>query len=75
LRGALNFDFFCCKHRSEPGAPLGLPFLNKDLFVAHETIVILGIPIDNYNTAETIEQILSMVDAYGRDVEPGRFQP
>ena len=35
--------------------------------MAHETIVILGIPIDNLSMAETIEQILSLVEAYGRD--------
>lgn len=35
--------------------------------MAHETIVILGIPIDNLNMAETIEQILSLVEAYGWD--------
>ena len=35
--------------------------------MAHETIVILGIPIDNLNMAETIEEILSLVEAYGRD--------
>ena len=35
--------------------------------MTHETIVILGIPIDNCNMAETIEQILSLVEAHGRD--------
>jgi exopolysaccharide biosynthesis WecB/TagA/CpsF family protein len=35
--------------------------------MAHETIVILGIPIDNLDLAETVEQTLSLVEAYGRD--------
>jgi N-acetylglucosaminyldiphosphoundecaprenol N-acetyl-beta-D-mannosaminyltransferase len=35
--------------------------------MAHETIVILGIPIDNLDLTETVEQTLSLVEAYGRD--------
>jgi UDP-N-acetyl-D-mannosaminuronic acid transferase (WecB/TagA/CpsF family) len=59
--------FFLLKPQPVRGVFCGIPVLNKGLFIVRETIVILGIPIDNRNMAETIEQILSLVEAYGRD--------
>lgn len=38
--------------------------------MAHDTIVILGIPIDNLTMDEAIERILGLIEAYGQDGRP-----
>jgi exopolysaccharide biosynthesis WecB/TagA/CpsF family protein/anti-anti-sigma factor len=38
--------------------------------MSSETIVILGIPIDNLNMDETVERIFKMIDDYGTDGRP-----
>ncbi len=35
--------------------------------MAHDTIVILGIPIDNLTMDEAIERILGLIEAYGQN--------
>lgn len=36
----------------------------------HDTIVLLGIPVDNLSMAEAVDNIFSMIDAYARDGIP-----
>jgi len=36
----------------------------------HDTIVLLGIPVDNLSIDETVDNIFSMIDAYARDGIP-----
>ncbi|MEA1868498.1 MAG: WecB/TagA/CpsF family glycosyltransferase [Thermodesulfobacteriota bacterium] len=38
--------------------------------MTHDTIVILGIPIDNLTMDETIERIFELIEAYGQDGRP-----
>ncbi len=44
--------------------------LVKGLDMSHDTIIILGIPIDNLTMDETLASIFNMIEDYGVDGRP-----